>query len=117
MVLVLFLSVTGKIPGKYIQRRRTDSLKIPKYLPHTITFPLFPSYRPQYLKRLKTNLIHVLPYNFTLINGIVQATSATWYEMDGPRFESRGIEIFRTRPDPGAHKASNTIVSGSLSRG
>jgi len=56
MLLVLFLSVTRKIPGKYIQRRRTDSLKIIKYLPYTITFRPFPCYRPLYLKRLKTNL-------------------------------------------------------------
>ena len=44
--------------------------------------------------------MHVPAYNFTLVNGIVQATSATWYGLDGPGFESRRErDFFRTRPD------------------
>ena len=41
---------------------------------------------------------------------------ATRYELDGQGIESRRGEIFRSRPDrPGAHPASYTMGTGSLS--
>ena len=114
MVLVLFLSVARKMPGKYIQRRQTALSKIPKYLSFTIALP------PHRLSETDNNkLIYVFEYNFTLIKGVVQATSATWYGLDGPGIESRRGRDFSypSRPALEPHSASYIMGYGSLSQG
>jgi hypothetical protein len=119
MVLVLFLSVARKIPGNYIERRQTDSLKILKFLPHTISFPFFPRYKPLHMKRLKTNLFTYRFIILLLINGIVQATSATWYGLDGLGFESRRKRDFShpSRTAVGPTQLPIELVPGRFPRG